>query len=832
MKYIYILLIIFSYYADLLAQGQGNYRRFQGGEVPKEGVVKGKIIEEDSSDPLEYANVILYQLRDSSMVTGAITSAEGTFTIEEVPFGRFYLVANYIGYNKKTIESLKIIPTQKTIDIGTVALSEASTQLDNVEITAERTAVEYHIDKKVVNVSQDLVSSGGSAVNALENVPSVRVDIEGNVSLRGSSNFTVFIDGRPTVLSGSDALQQIPASAIEKIEIITNPSAKYDPDGVGGIINVIMKKQVKPGFNGIINASVGVRDKYTADALVNYKVGKFNLFGGANWNDQTFLMNRDSYSETIFSDRIEIIDSKGDGNMRRQGYDLKAGFDYSINDKQTLSFSGNYGYFGFGRESTSKQATYSNASSDRDYLINKSDALRDGNFYNFNLNFQNKFDDNGHELSFRSNYSYRFGDDKDNTDEYETNSDWEITDPQPFRVFTNENGNSNEFRFQTDYTKPLKNGKLEAGLQYRYDDDNEDFVFEEYNAEQDQWISNEFFNNSNQFKRNIYAGYTTFSNELLGFQYQLGLRGEYTDRTIKTINDDKSPYIIDRLDIFPTFHITKDISKTDQIQGGYSRRINRPRGYYLEPFISYGSRNFYRTGSPELEPEYVNSYELNYQKRFGVSFISVESYFRETVNAFTRTISLFDSTNNIRLLGIQNLNREKFLGGELMVNWEFTDWLRVNASANVYRFDLEGNVSEQEVARQSTNYDLRLNNTISITPNTRLQLIGFYNGPSATAQGERDGFYMVNAALRQDFFSKKLTATLQARDIFGSMKFKINSSQVDPNGPDFNTIFKMQREPRVLTLTLSYKINNYKQERSRRGEDGGGGMDGDFGDDF
>ena len=832
MRYLYITL--FSLFICNISWSQGW--RGQGGEAPKIGVVSGKIMDENN-EPLEYANVILYSLKDSSLVTGGITNEGGEFLIDEVPFGRYYLEANFIGYDKKIVENLKIIPGNTNVEVGLISLGQSSTQLQEIEIRGEKSPIEYHIDKKVVNVQSDLTAAGGSVARALENVPSVRVDLEGNVSLRGSSNFRVFVDGRPSVLQGSDALQQIPASVVENVEIITNPSAKYDPDGVGGIINIVMKKNVKTGLNGVVNTMVGVRGKYSADALFNYRAGKFNLFAGLNWNDQSFLMERISDRTTFQGDSIFYIESTADGVMRRRGYDVNGGFDYNMTEKSTLSFSGSYGYFGWGRDYDTYQKTFSSPPTQTDYLVNYSESLRDGNFYNFNLNFQHKFDKKGHELSALAFWSHQYNqEDNNNNDEFQANANWQIADDLPYRIFTNEIGSSDEYRFQIDYVKPLNEGKFEAGIQYRRDTDAENFIFQEFDNENMQWVDNPTFTNSNDFERNITSAYAQFGNKLMGFEYQLGLRGEYTDRAVTPGNPD-STYVIDQVNFFPTVHLTKQISKSDQIQGGYSRRINRPRGYYLEPFISFYNRFTYRRGNPNIMPEFVNSFELNYQKRFGASFISVESYFRETQNAITRTQGIYSEAENIMLLEYKNINTERAIGAEIMGNWEVNDWLRLNPSVNMYLFELEGtlrndsalnrdsNLTDISVAQSSFNYDFRLNGTAKITPTTRLQMIGMYNGPSATAQGTREEFYMVNAAVRQDFFDGKLSATFQAQNIFDSMRFKINSS-----GKEFISSYMFIREARIFQLTLSWKINNYKS-KDKGGYRDGGGMD--FGgDDF
>jgi len=255
---------------------------------PPSGIIRGKVAEEGTNDPMEYATVAVYTVEDSSLVGGTVTDLEGKFELRRMPFGEYYIVTNYVGYNEKVIEPVMVTSESRQVDLGLLELTVNTQAIEEVEIVADRKHVEYRLDKKVVNVSQSLTAAGGTAVDVLENTPSVSVDIEGNVTLRGSSSFTVLIDGKPSVLEGNDALQQIPATAIENIEIITNPSAKYDPDGNSGIINVVMKRKVGQGTNGIINASAGLNSKYRFDMLFNRKVGKWNLFFGGNYNNNLY----------------------------------------------------------------------------------------------------------------------------------------------------------------------------------------------------------------------------------------------------------------------------------------------------------------------------------------------------------------------------------------------------------------------------------------------------------------------------------------------------------------------------------------------------------------
>lgn len=808
------------------AYSQSQYGS-RGMDEPAQGVIEGVVLEEGGNRPVEYANVAVYSKSDSSLVTGGITNSQGVFKLTGVPYGQFFVTVHFIGYEKFTVPNVSIGPDRRRVDLKTINLRPSFVQLQDVEVTTERNTIEYQLDKKVINVNQNLVSAGATAVEALENAPSIRVDLEGNVTLRGSSNFTVLINGRPSVLDGSDALQQIPASAIENIEIITNPSAKHDPDGVSGIINVIMKKDVNQGLNGIVNASAGMNDKYETDILLNYKKGKFGFTGGFSWNRRDFHHEGFERRETRHTGLTELYERDQEGFFQRKGTQFKAGIEYSLTPSQTLSLSGDFGSFAFGRFSDQKTHRFSDPASENRYDVTRNTSKRNEDFYNINLNYHNRLDELGQELTGLIYYSKEDGADISLRDEYLANENWEVIDPDPLKYRTSEGGVGDEFRFEVDYVKPFtKISKLEAGLQYRYDHGPEDFLYERYNPETQTFEPVDDYSNASGFLRNIYSGYLTFSHELAKFQMQGGLRGEYTDRTVSVVNDGKD-YRIDRVDFFPTLHITRKLNETNQVQASYSRRINRPRGWFLEPFVTVVDENTVNKGNPGLEPEYVNSFELNYQKNFKTSFVSAEIYYRRTNNVFSRITSVYDSANNVIMNTMANLNRDQSLGLELMTNADPFPWLNINGSVTFYRYKLQGQVTEQDVDRESSNYDVRLTSALKISPTTRLQLMGFYNSPTVTAQGERGGFYFVNAGLRQDFFHNKLAATLQIRDIFGTM-----GNDFSATAGNIFTYSKFKREPRVVTLSLSFKINNYRSNERNRGQEGGGDPGMDFGGEF
>jgi len=763
---------------------------------------------------MEYANVVLFSMRDSSIVAGTVTASDGTFTVEKVPFGRFYLVANFIGYNKLTINDVKITPKQKMVDVGQIKLELSAANLEGVEISAEKQHIEYKIDKKVVNVSQDVMAQGGTAVTALENTPSVQVDIEGNVSLRGSSSFTVLIDGRPSVLTGSDALQQIPASTIDKIEIITNPSAKYDPDGVAGIINVIMKEQKQRGFNGVANASVGTKDKYSTDFLLNYRMSKFNFFGGLDYRNYNFGGSRESRQETYLNDTTNFRYSTGSRTHNRGGYGARAGADYFISKATTLSVLGRVGLYKFDGGSISNLHLFTNPVTIDQFKHTSSDSKRDGDYFSGNVNFQHKFDDLGHQIDATAFYSSRSGDDTEDQHEFYTDSAWNQIDDQPYLIRTRENSNESDLRIKVDYAKPIgEEGKVEAGFQSRLENEMEDYNFMDFDYVSGEYVNNPRYTNKMDFRSDVHSLYGIYSNTLKNFGFQLGLRGEYTYRRIKN-DQSANASIIDKMDYFPTIHLSQKFKNEDQILASYTRRIERPDGRELDPFISYMDAYNIQQGNPDLQPEYTDSYELSYQKRILKAFVSLEGYYRVTTGKITHIQTL--QNDGIMLNSFENLTSDFSLGTELMINSEVTKWFELNLTGDIYNYRLDGTIADQNVKQNSTNWSSRLNATFKLPEELRLQATGMYNGPSVTAQGKSEGFMVANFALRKDFFDRKLSATVSVRDLFQTAKRAMTSS-----GIGFYSFDKFHREAPVFMLNLSYKINNYKQKRNA--EDGGGG---------
>ena len=784
----------------------------------KKFVVKGRVVEALTATPMGYANVAIFSAADSTVAGGIMTADNGSFEIKNLLPGKYYLSVNFIGYAKKTLP-LQIASTKPITDIGTIKLITTDQKIDEVEVVAEKQRVEFKIDRRVVNVSQNIVATGGTAVEVLENTPSVQTDFEGNVTLRGSSNFTVLIDGRPSVVKGSDALRQLPAAGIDKIEIITNPSAKYDPDGDSGIINVVMKRNQKDSFSGLVNMTAGIRDKYRGDANFTYRTKKWNFMLGADFSDMTNLGTRNMLQKITTGDTITNRQTIADGTNYHKGHNIKGGIDYMLSSATTIGIVGTIGTMDHGDANFGHQTTSYNLGIPSSYVFEDNSSSRSNKYWSGNLNFMHKFNNKGHELQGLFYFSGENGDDISNQINYNTDSNWKSINTNPYKYRSNESPDENDYRLKLDYVLPInEKDRLEVGYQGRLEKTKENFVFEEYDYLTENWINNLKYSSRVNFSQDIHALYGTFSHSNNSFSYQIGLRTEYTNRNLFSERANKT-YTFNRFDFFPTLHLSQKFAKEYELQASYSRRLNRPEGFMLEPFPTFMDPYNIRIGNPDLTPEYAGSYELTLLKHINTSFISLEGYYRHTQDLMTRIQTL--GTDGIMYHTMANMNNDYSLGSELMINYEVKPGIRLVASGTLYNYWLKGEVDGLNVDQQSTNFDGKLNFDVKLAKNTRMQLMGIYRGPTVSAQGQRDGMYFANASVKQEFFNNKLAATLQVQDIFGTMKFSGTSY-----GSNFENRFIYKRESQIVQLTLSYKINNFITKPGKEGIDSSGNENG------
>jgi len=778
------------------------------GEENDASIIEGQIYDQETNEPLEFVSVAIFTEHDQELVTGTITEVDGSFKIKGLDAGDYYVEVTFIGYKKKVVDKINIDKNRGSINLGDILLPRSVEQLAEVEIVADEMAVEYKIDRKVINVSQQLTAASGNAVDILENLPSITVDIDGNVALRGSTGFMVMIDGRPTVLESSEALQQIPANTIENIEIITNPSAKYNPDGTAGIINIITKKNKLKGLSGTANLNLGNFNRYGGGFLVNYTKDKLSLFLAADRN----------YSEDPeyeYSERVTNNDgttyftrSEGDELDKRDFWVVRGGLGYNFTEKDYFNFEFNVGRYS---SSSSSELMYEEGiepAGTLDQYYNDQFRIRAGNFYSFNSSFQHDFAGKGHNIIAQVQYRNRIGEER-STNQLR-NLDDEITSGQ----LNTEDGPGGELQLNLDYTKTFGEGnKFEAGYQSRFGRSNDVTELYFYNTETGEFDRQDEFSNDTDYNRDIHAVYGIYAGESGNFGYQFGLRGEYTYRVIKAAAID-GDFTIDRFDYFPTFHSSYKLPGDQQVMASYSRRIERPRGWYLEPFITWVDAFNVRSGNPALKPEYIDAMEIGYLKGLGDHSISFEGYYRISNNKTERIRSVY--ADNVMLSRPENVGTDYALGGELVFSFNFFKWWKMDLSGNFYDYRLQGSLGEQVFDRQSFNWNSRFINTFRFFDGNRIQINSRYNSATVTAQGRREDYYTADVALSQEFWKKRMTAILQVRDIFGNVIRESTSEGVDFYSYDQ----EFNRAPR-LSVTVNYRFNNYKDTGNR----GGGGGD-------
>ncbi len=773
------------------------------GNAPGRGIITGTVHDGIDNNAMEYVNVILYNRTDSSMITGTITNAAGEFKLKEIPYGNYYVLVQFMGYNKIRKE-IEVSEKNKIINLEKIVIKPATVGINEVSVEAERNYVQYKIDKKIVDVSKNPNAAGGTATDALRDVPGVNVDAEGNVSIRGNTNITVLIDGRQTAMSAADVLRQTPAGAIENIEVITNPSAKYDPDGSSGIINIIMKKQTANGTNGIINASAGTKDKYSTDFLMNYRTEKWNFFAVAGYNYRKNMqgskIDRSDYMGASFDTTKRIL-SKFDRGYIPHGYNFKAGADYFLDEKTTLSLTQEAGNFGFDREGKFyHQLWYEPGPASIYYIVDDQFELN-GNYLNSNFNLQKKFEDKGHEFNANIFYSwfdsYRLNEQENQS----TDAMWNISDLSPYKYKTNNLITRNTARVKADYTKPIsENSKIEAGFQcdisdarMNYHKYNFDPSFSSWNEDM-QWLG------TYSIFQQVYAAYGTYTNVFKGIEYQTGLRGEYMKRNLETNATEKNS-LIELVKLYPSLHASYQLPAKQTIQASYSRRIQRPEEWMLNPYPNFSDGQFSSVGNAKLKPSNMDAVELNYMKALTTGNISLTGFYRHNTDIISQ---IFSWENGVFMTKWENVGINNTYGLESMANLKLLKWLRINVGGSLFQDDLFVTTSDStKISTKNLNYNFRISPALELKTGTVLQIIAAYNGPNSFGQGKSEPFFSLDAAIRQNFMKDKLTVSLRATNLTASkQKFQISDSR-------YYIKQEVYPEAYSVMLSVSYKINNY-----------------------
>ncbi|MFK7783967.1 MAG: TonB-dependent receptor [Crocinitomicaceae bacterium] len=751
-------------------------------------IFKGKVTDEATKDPIPYATVVIISPTTMSVLDGTTTDESGSFQLK-TDSSSVHLKITFFNYDEKLVEN---IPSKRgVVDLGEISLTSTAQEIGGVEVSAEKSSMEFKLDKRVFNVGKDISSTGMGAMEVLNNVPSVSVDIEGNIKLRGNSGVQILINGKPSVLSDdpANALGTITADMIESIEVITNPSAKYDAGGTSGILNIILKKDERTGFNGSISVNTGVPHNHSIGGSINYRTKKVNLFTqfGVGYRSLPRFqenINRDLVSGTsVISDGIAFRDEIF--------YNITLGSDFYINKYNTITLSGNFAYEIEQQPSETNITVYDS----NDQIISQfqrtetTSALNPK--YQYDLNYKKEFKDNKeHTLQFSSLGRY-FG--------KAQSSDFVNRDIVGTTTIRNQKTETTFYQLsqtlKLDYTNPLSdNWMLESGAMYEINDVGNDFaVFDE---EITGFVVDSNFTNNFEYNQKVLGVYSTGSYENDKWGAKLGLRVENTDLTTRLVaNNEMNNQNFTNL--FPTVHTSYKFSKKVQLQAGYSRRIFRPRLWDLNPFFNIRNNFNIWTGNPNLLPEFADSYELTsifYWKKF---MLNTSLYYLYKTNVKER-ITYFD--DDVSITTPVNIGVSHKVGIEL--NWKYTiaKWLTANGDVNYGYFNRLGEFEQQNFDFEGDQWSTRVMTKFKFKRGWDAELTGNYESSFVTVQGRVSGFAFANLGLRKKLWKGKGVVNFSVRDIFAS---RIRESVIDQT--DFY-LYSFSQRGRFITLGFSYSF--------------------------
>ncbi len=748
--------------------------------------VSGKVQDKESGQPVPYATVAIVNGETEEIVTGTTTNDKGLFTIQtDLP--NFFVEVSFIGYEKKVVNDFEV--SGDVVSLGTIILESNALGLDEVEITAEKSTMEFKLDKRVFNVGKDITNTGMGALDVLDNVPSVNVDIEGQISLRGNSGVQILINGKPSILADQEgnALGTITADMIESVEVITNPSAKYEAEGTSGILNIILKKEEKKGFNGSLSANTGYPDNHSIGVSLNRRTEKFNFFTQFGAGYRSLPRYNESRNEDLVNQTV--IESEGTAYRNEAFYNITLGSDYYLTKNDVITLSGN---FAFEDEDQPSETDFELFGEDGnvDSAWRREETTKAANpKYQYDLQYKKDFKNKeDHVLMFSTLGSF-FG--KEQSSDF-TNTALFGTDVDPDQK-TETNFYQRDYTFKLDYTNPITDRvTIETGALYEINDVGNDYaVFNEENGifVPDMGLTNDF-----QYVQKVLGVYGTGSYEGERWGIKLGLRVENTELNTLLANTDEENNQ-NYTDFFPTLHTSYKINEMFSLQAGYSRRIFRPRLWDLNPFFNIRNNYNIRQGNPDLQPEYADSYELTGIFIFEKISLNASAYYLYTQDVRER-VSF--SEDNVTVTMPMNIGTNDKIGFEVNGKYSPEKWLTLNWDFNYGYFNRKGSFEDQVFDFQGDQWSSELTAKVKLPANFTVEVSGNYQSEYKTVQGDVSGFAFANAGLRKDFFKGKLVANLGIRDIFAS---RIRESYVYQ--PTFNNYSFSQRGT-FLTLGISY----------------------------
>ncbi|HCA43088.1 MAG TPA: hypothetical protein DEP28_07530 [Bacteroidetes bacterium] len=779
---------------------------FFSANAQETGSISGMVTEKGTTNPISNAIITVYNSEDSSKSGATESDATGNFKIESLSLGNYRVEVTMIGYNTAVVRGITLTKDNPNYVIKSVSLSQGMTETEEIVVESEKSAIEFQADRKVFNVENQPITQGGSAIDVLKNIPSISVDNDGNVSLRGSTNVKITVDGKPFGLQGqnrSTILDQIPANQISSIELITNPGAKFDAEGTSGVINIILKKSDNFGYNGNIVLSTGTQDKYTGSLNLNAKKSNWNVYGNYDYRQMDFNMRGGFQRYNFIDPNAAYLDQNSSGRFRNNNHFVKAGLDYTFDDLNSLSLSGNYMYRDGKRNGRINTTQYNSQNNISNQLFSITGDDRTGYTLDANLNYLRKWKNSKRTLT--GDFTFSRNDDDLNSFTNEN----PITPPNPTplnRKQINKDG-TNNFIGTLDLTNPFsETNKLETGVKATINDIDRNYRTEDYNWNTNQFANNVGLTNQFKYKEQVYAGYVSYSGKLDNFSYILGVRAEQTntDGELVTTNETfKTNYF----DLFPSASLSQKLGLTEEISLSYSRRIQRPQAWALNPFKQSIDAYNYFSGNPNLKPEYINSIELSFIKYLNTTTITPSVYYRQSDNSISRVRQLLDS--NVAVVTFENYAKTKTYGIDFIVNSQLFPFLNINGSVSYFKTEVDATNLATALVNENSTMSGRVGAMFTAPDLFNLQVSYFYSGKITVAQGTLDPFQSFDASITKDFFDRRLTLGFRVSDIFNKMNFKVNIT----NDQNFREFIEMKRDTRTAFFTLTYRFGNYKDQK-------------------
>ncbi len=772
---------------------------------PKKTRVSGKVVDSLSTAPLAFASIRIFHSPGENLVDGNITTEAGDFSIS-LPPGRYYAEVEFMGYGSLKTLAFTLSNDHAEHNLGLIKLSVSDNTLEEVIVQAEKSSMELSLDKKIFNVGKDLANAGGTANDILMNIPSVAVDAEGNVKLRGSNNVRILIDGKPSGLvsfKGGSGLQQLQASMIERVEVITNPSARYEAEGMAGIINIVLKKERNQGFNASFELTTGAPANFGGAANLNYRHKKVNFFinYGIAYRVQPGI---GSIYQEVYGSDTTFLKQKNKGSVTGFNNNIRGGLDYYFTEKSILTAS-----YLFRRSDATRTTDISyqnyrfNLSTLESAETRRQDEEEAEPNSEYSLIYKKSFAEKDHELLAE----IKFLDNWESSYQLFTHRYYNPDGVEDNAMGTLERSLNDEFEkqllFQVDYTKPLgKGGKFETGFRSSARDMVNDFVVSRQNGV-GEFIPLTGLDNIFLYDENIHAAYGILARKKNKVSYQAGLRAEWTDvKTTLEETNEVNPR--EYLNLFPSAHVTVDLAKQNALQLSYSRRVRRPFYNDLSPFMTFSDSRNYFSGNPDLDPEFSNVFEIGHIKYYEKGSLSSAIYHRSTSGKIER-IRQVDINGNSTTLP-QNLRSEEASGIEFTSEFALFSWWKLDMNFNFFYSQIDGTNILPAYKTTTYSWFARQTSRFMLPNKLDIQLRGNYEAPQKTAQGQRMALYYIDFSLSKDVFRGNGTINFNVLDVFNSRRMRSITE-----GVNFYTEANSQFRRRQLNLTLSYRIKQAKQ---------------------